>query len=365
MTDRIIPETEHGEVFSDENPNTDYGFEDVPYDEKTGFGRPSEKYEGMNVYSDEGKRRYCGPLVADTVKGVSLDDLLEKHGMMIKYTDERYSELYAALKSGIDGNRGIDEDVFNDIFFGKISAIVKNCYNKFKCSFACEHINDVFIEAYMLIYKKSIHHFFLNPAPDLPKDEVSYLKWCKVCITNNIKSKLRGKRKIDLAYLRFDGFDGEDADKDEYIRNLPSEDPTPEQTVIMRDTLGEIFSYVASLNSKPEKKLTWIAIHLLILSGTAFDKISANHIIYEECAEMTLAEFANYVLSLADKIEWLDFDSCSAEKLCREIIGESKDGETRMKNLVSSEGEGAFLKKISDWVFKINSSLNQLRIATL
>lgn len=361
-TDRIIPGKSEEEMLFGKDLNSDYGFEDVSYGEMTGFGRPDNKYEGINAYSDEGVRKYCGPLVTDTVKGVSFDDLLEKHGMMIKYSDERYSELFSALKKGIEENCEIDEDIFNDIFFGKISAIVKNCYNSFRCSFACEHIGDIFNEAYMLIYKKTIHRFFYNPASDLPKDEISYLKWCKTCITNSIRSKLRGKNKIDLAYLRFDGFDGDDADKEEYIRNIPSGNPTPEQIVIERAMINEMFSYVASLNSKPEKKLMWFAIQLCILNGSASDKIAANHMVYDECSEMTLAEFAKYVMTLSYGIEWLELKANDIEELCEGITEKSVEN-ARIKALVSGENgdEGAFLKKISDWAFKINSSLNQLR----
>ena len=104
--------------FEQDDCGADYGFEDVAYDEENGSARPSNKYEGMNAYSSEGEWKYCGPLVADTMKGISFAELLEKHGMTIKYSDERYEELFEKLKKGIEEDYEIDEDVFNEIFFG-------------------------------------------------------------------------------------------------------------------------------------------------------------------------------------------------------------------------------------------------------
>lgn len=343
---------------------TEYDFEDITYDESSHCDRPSDSYDGGNIYSNETLGKCVGPLVADTVKGVDLNDLLERHGMMIKYDDVRYEELFSKLKEGIERNGEIDEDTFNDIFFGKITAIAKNCYNSFKCSFVCEHIADIFNEAYMLIYKKSIHHFFYNADDSLPKDRISYLKWCKTCITNSIRSKLRGKKKIDLAYLRFDGYD--DGENDDPVSTLPSFDPTPEQTVIARSMICEMFRYVARINSKPEKKLIWFAIQLGILGGAATDKIGANHMVYDKCGNMTVSEFAEYVISLADEIEWLELTSTDKEMLCNGVSDEKYNGKT-LSALVSGDKdtEETFLKKISDWVFKINSSLSNTRDAVI
>ena len=369
-TDRAeFEETADEAFFGEDAGNEDYGFEDVAYDEQKSPSRPSNKYEGMNAYSSESEWKYCGPLVADTMKGISFAELLEKHGMTIKYSDERYSELFEKLKKGIEENHEIDEDVFNDIFFGKITPIAKNCYNSFKCSFVCEHVNDIFNEAYMLIYKKSIHHFFLRPDEEgkepMEKDEISYLKWCKTCILNSIRSKLRGRNKIDLVQLRYDSGDSEDDERTDPSSNLPSTNPTPEQIAIERSMITEMFRYVARLRSKPEKKLMWFAIQLYILNGSATDKIAANHFVYEECASMTLSEFASFVLDLLDGVGWMKINSAERQMLCSGVFengAKSEKCSERLSVLVAGDNdeESAFLKKISDWVFKINSSLSRM-----
>lgn len=359
-----MPECEDG-IYLDDADRAEFDFEDIPYDS---FVPGSVRYDGMeNTWVKGEVGGAFEPTCADTVRGMDPAELFDRHRGIIKYDEARFDYLYEELKRGIYERGEIDEDVFNDIFFGKITPIVKNCYNSFRCSFVCENVSDIFNEAYMLIYKKSIHHFFCRPDDDgsLPKDKVSYLKWCKTCIMNSIKSKLRGKKKIDLVSLRHEApeRDGETTDP---MSLLPDTAPTPEQVMIERSMIEDMFRYVACLNSKPEKKLVWYALQLLILDGTASDKIAANHIVYDECSNKTLAEFALWVLEMLDQIEWININAENRISLCDGVFdgtGISEKGRTALSDLISgksddSSREGVFLKKISDWVFKINSSLS-------
>lgn len=264
-------------------------------------------------------------------------------------TDARYVELYELLEKSVRETGRTDSDVMNEIFEGKIVAMVYKAYGEYKDTLdGFTKSEDLCHDVLLKLWEKTADMYFNNP--NYTTSPIGYLKWCKAVTRNYIKTLIR---KINTGGTRAipEGMD------------IPDEGGPGPSDIINKDDILYIYNTVAALKSKVEMKLAWYGVFNRIYTGYSKDKIRATRSFAEEAADRTLYDI------FADQSHFFVNSEYSCVKISRASLLEMKEaldkmtadgrrlGEVTMGELLGDKP----LAKISDWVYKINQKLLEIK----
>ncbi len=263
--------------------------------------------------------------------------------------DAKYVELYDLLEKSVRETGRCDSDVLNDIFEGKIVAIVYKAYGE--CSDVLDGFTkseDLCHDILLRLWEKTADMYFNNPK--YVTSPVGYLKWCKAVTRNYIKTLIRKINTTGTKPIP----EGKD---------IPADGGPGPMDIINREDVLLIYNTVASLRSKVEMKLAWYGVFNRIYTGYSKDKIRATRSFAEETCSKTLDEI------FADQVDFFVNSEYSCMKISKSRLVEIKlaldkeeDDGRRLGDLTMGELLGKKpLSKISDWIYKINQKLLEMK----
>ncbi len=173
-----------------------------------------------------------------------------------KMSDEKYFELFEKLKKGAEETGVIDDDIFVEIFDGKIKAIAVNQYLGFERQLDDWDREDAISEGFVCIYKElKSKKYFVEHEEGYVVEPLPFLGWCRTVIFRHLldqvdkdrykRSNLKG-RYIPEIFINQETFKG-----------------TPEDLIEIMErqrVISEMYNTVAMLNCNVHRKLAWFYV---------------------------------------------------------------------------------------------------------
>ncbi len=266
-------------------------------------------------------------------------------------TDERYRERYLLLEKSVRAKGELDGELMYEIYEGKIKAIVINAYKSFGSKIDGIEYEDLFHDVFIILWEKSAEKYFLNPAYE-KTGAVEYLKWCKIVVSNYIKT---------IAKKKANRLGTEELDNEEKPFTLAGEPFTALDELIYKEDVRLIYNLVAGLRSKIEMKLVWYGVFNRVYSGFSENKIKATHDFIESCSCKTVREVYGECLQMfaSDKYSWAQLSALGLDNmeaaLNKHLDDGSLSGDRIMGELLGDNPAG----KVSDWIYKITVKLEE------
>lgn len=254
-------------------------------------------------------------------------------------TDVRYTEAFEKMYFIIESKHILDESLFFEIFDGKLRPIAYNALAGFGGLFNEADREDALQDVFLVLWKKCVVSYFLNDKYE--KEPVMFLSWCKIVIKNYITTLAR--RKAHSAT--------EDIDDPERPAVALGTFEEPGRSLINRETVKDVYSFVIGMKARIQIKLTWITVYSFIFLGHTKNRIEATHKYVDVFYGKKLFDIYSFLKAALEQTKWLSFTDGQRETLEDALDGGA--GDTCLKDYLEEED----LSKISDWIYKVNKKI--------
>ncbi len=211
-----------------------------------------------------------------------------------------------------------------------------------------EIIQDVLIRVFLT----SVPQFFLRAENgELNTSADEYWYWVQRICKNRVRDYFNKYAKKSNS----ESFISEDADEDIPEFQIPA--PEPENQDYNQEELVRHFNIVMTVGGSVYKPLTWMAQSLLVLRNNQ-TRIDSNEELIKIFDSMTLDEMFDFILSMAERFDWMYLEKISVEKIRKDLDKIHKSGkrmgDMKYHDFYMADGPK---KSISDWVNRMDSKI--------
>lgn len=269
-------------------------------------------------------------------------------------SDEKYFKLYGLLEESVYKSGKVDQYILYEICREKLNSIIGKAYGEVAGKLDIIEYEDLCNDIYLILLRSVADKYFKNPSYET--GPILFLKWSKVVTKNYILSVLR-KGSVKLKKKT------EELDPEDKPHSWASADDNVLRDMINKEDIRIVYNTVAALDSKIEMKLVWFGVVTEIYTGNSADRKRATHSFVDNCSNMALDDIFEKQVGIFKESEYecLKVNDRLLEEMRRSL--DKTDGDGRR---LGAQPMGKYLGddplgKVSDWIFKINKKLKQIK----